>query len=321
MVGGRDGTVYLTDAGEHHQVRAVSSRGTVRTVAGGTRGFADGTGAAARFDTPSGIAMHPTGDLIVADTANNAIRRVSLAGEVTTLAGDGVPGFRDGPAARARFNGPIGVAVDARGHVFVADTYNDRIREITPEGLTTTLAGDGTPGWQDGHALQARFDTPAGLAIDRTGTLVVADTGNSLVRAVDADGRVTSKPTSAGLSQPLGVAASADGSVVVSDEQGGLVVWPPVGAPRLLAGGRLGHVDGSGHSARFRRPAGLALVGVRRLVVADAGNGLLRVLTDPAAPEPGPPSSPLWRATFDRERFRRIPLLWPVPHHHTLPRA
>lgn len=314
MVGGRDGTVYLTDAGEHHQLRAVSPRGEVWTLAGGTRGFADGRGAAARFDTPSGIAVHPTGDLIVADTANNAIRRVSPAGEVTTLAGDGVPGYRDGPAARARFNGPIGVAVDARGHVFVADTYNDRIREITPEGLTTTIAGDGTSGWQDGPAFQARFDTPSALAIDRAGALVVADTGNGRIRLVDAGGRVTSMPTGdIGLSQPLGVAASADGSLLVSDEHGALFVWPPEGAPRLLAGGRPGHVDGSGPAARFRRPAGLALLGVRRLVVADAGNGLLRLLTDPGAAAPAPPSSPLWRARFDRERFQRIPLLWPVP--------
>ncbi len=311
---GLDGTVYVTDAGSHHRIRTVSPRGDVSTLAGGIRGFADGTGAAARFDTPSGIALHPGGDLIVADTANNAIRRVSPTGDVTTLAGDGVPGYRDGPAAGARFNGPIGVAVDGRGHVFVADTYNDRIREITPQGLTLTIAGDGTPGWLDGPALEARFDTPAGLALDRSGTLVVADTGNGLIRLLDARGRVTTMPAGdTRLARPVAVAASADGSVLASDEQGRIFVWSPEGTGRLLAGGVPGYEGGLGPSARFRRPAGLALVGQRRLVLADAGNGVLRLLTDPARPDQRPPPSPLWRAAFDHDAFTRVPLLWPVP--------
>src|SRR5436189_4297660 len=100
------------------------------TIAGGEWGFADGNGTAARFDTPSGIAIDRQGMLYVADTGNNAIRRVTSSGDVSTVAGNTTPGYRDGRALEARFNGPVGVAVDRGGRVIVADTYNDRIRAV-----------------------------------------------------------------------------------------------------------------------------------------------------------------------------------------------
>ena len=110
-----DGRIFVSDAGSSHRIRQIAADGTVTTVAGGGRGFADGRGSQARFATPSGIAVAPDGTLVVADTGNHAIRRVSASGVVTTIAGDGTAGYVDGPSAQARFNAPVGVAVDAAG--------------------------------------------------------------------------------------------------------------------------------------------------------------------------------------------------------------
>jgi len=145
-----DGTIYVADGGDSPRIRRIAPDGHVSTLAGGERGFTDGTGPAARFDTPSALTLDPAGMLYVADTGNNAIRRIAPDGRVTTVAGNGLPGFGDGPAFDARFNGPIGVAADPHGRVLVADTYNDRIRVIDPDGMVRTLAGSGEPGSLDG---------------------------------------------------------------------------------------------------------------------------------------------------------------------------
>lgn len=313
IAAGQDGTLYVADAGDFPRIRVISSAGVVATLAGGTAGFADGAGALARFDTPSGLAIGPDGRVYLADTANNAIRVITPAGVVTTLAGDGSAGHRDGAGAAARFNGPIGVAVDARGHVFVADSYNDRIREIGPDGAVRTVAGTGEPGWADGPAAEARFDTPAGLAFDRAGRLLIADTGNGLVRTLDVEGRVSTLQTGAvGLSQPLGLAVDDEDTVFVSDERGQIVAVPREGPARILAGGRSGYADGLGSDAAFRRPAGISTAGRRRLVVADAGNRLVRLLTDPVSGEWRAPASPTMAPRFDADGFAQVPLLWPV---------
>jgi sugar lactone lactonase YvrE len=138
------GTLYVSDGGDNDRIRALRRDGTVATLAGGVEGFRDGQGAAARFDTPSGLALDATGNLYVADTGNHAIRKVTPDGVVTTLAGTGQPGWRDGPGVQAQFDGPMGVAVDASGRVIVADAYNDRVRAIAPDGQVTTLAGGPT---------------------------------------------------------------------------------------------------------------------------------------------------------------------------------
>ena len=159
----KDGAMYISDAGESNRIRKITPEGVVSTFAGGNEGFADGVGSAASFNTPSGLAIDSNGNLYVADTANNRIRKITPAGEVSTIAGDGTAGYLDGSAAQARFNGPIGVAVDSRGNVFVADTYNDRIRLISPDGNVSTLAGAGTPGHTDGDRNTSLFDTPCGI--------------------------------------------------------------------------------------------------------------------------------------------------------------
>src|SRR5687767_618192 len=208
-----DGTIFVADAGHADRIRRISPDGRVSTLAGGAPGFADGAGALAAFSTPSGLALAADGSVYVADTGNHAIRRVAPDGRVSTLAGDGTPGFADGPGEQARFNGPIGVAVAPDGRVLVADTYNDRIRAIDASGTVTTLAGSGRPGADDGLADAASFDTPAGIAVDAHGMVYVADTGNSVVRTLDRSGLVTTPPWAAGdgFVRPVGLAAGIDG--------------------------------------------------------------------------------------------------------------
>lgn len=310
---GIDGTVYVADAGDAQRIRAVTPDGRVFTAAGGDPGFADGVGAAAKFDAPSGLAVDTSGTLYVADTGNNAVRRVTADGRVSTLAGDGVAGYRDGPAAEARFNGPLGVAVDLTGRIIVADTYNDRIRAISPDGTVTTLAGGSQPGLVDAVGADARFDTPSGVAVDRAGRIYVADTGNGFVRIIDARCAVTTAPMlSEGPIRPVGIAVGAEGDVYVSDERGRIVAMLPGGDTRTLAGSTPGFRDGPGSNARFRAPAGLALAGPRRLVVADARNALVRMVADRTRLGPRPPPSPLTAPAFDVGGFAWQPLLWPV---------
>jgi sugar lactone lactonase YvrE len=187
-----DGSVYVSDAGESNRIRKLTAEGAVLTVAGGREGFADGAGAAASFNTPSALALDGAGNLYVADTGNNRIRRVTPDGGVTTLAGDGTAGLREGAAAQAQFDAPVGVAVDKDGNVYVADTYNDRVRQITKQGQVRTIAGAGSPGYADGDALaSALFDTPCGLAVSDAGEVYVADTGNNRLRKITKDGQVT----------------------------------------------------------------------------------------------------------------------------------
>jgi sugar lactone lactonase YvrE len=188
-----DGTVFVADAGESNRIRKLTPKGdAVSTLAGGGEGFADGAGASASFSTPSALALGPDGSLYVADTGNNRVRKISPDGRVTTVAGDGNAGFRDGPASQAEFDAPVGVAVDGAGEVFVADTYNDRVRVVTKDGQVKTVAGAEQPGFADGDALgESRFDTPCAVAVNEAGDLFVADTGNNRLRKITKDGRVT----------------------------------------------------------------------------------------------------------------------------------
>ena len=314
IVAAPDGTIFVADAGDAHRIRRISPDGRVSTLAGGTRGFADGVGNRAAFSTPSGLARAADGALYVADTGNHAIRRITPDGQVSTIAGDGTPGYADGPAREARFNGPIGLAVAPDGRVVVADTYNDRIRVIDRGGLVSTLAGSGVPGLFDGVADAASFDTPAGIAIDSRGIIYVADTANGLVRTVDQNGQVTTPPwaNGDGFFRPLGITVAPDGERYVADEGGRIVAIRTDGAIRTLAGAGIGFRDGAGRSAQFRSPSGIALVRPGHLVVTDAANALVRVVAATSQLPLQPPTSPTIRPQFDADAFSWAPLLWPV---------
>ncbi len=179
------GNVYVADSG-NNTIRKISPAGVVSTFVGtaGTYGPTNGTGAAARFSNPSGIAIDGSGNLYVTDTANHTIRKVSPAGVVTTLAGTAnQSGTADGAGAQARFNRPTGIAIDASGNLYVADTNNHAIRRISPSGNVTTIAGlKGTAGSDNGTGTSARFRSPAGVAVDAAGMVYIADTGNHTIR-------------------------------------------------------------------------------------------------------------------------------------------
>jgi DNA-binding beta-propeller fold protein YncE len=310
----RDGAVYVADGGEAPRILRISPDGRVESVAGGARGFADGAGAHARFDTPSALAIDAEGVLYVADTGNHAVRRIAPDGRVTTLAGDGVAGGTDGEAQHARFNGPIGIAVDGRGRVIVADTYNDRVRAIDRDGRVATIAGGAEAGAEDGSGSDARFDTPCGVAIDAAENIYVADSGNGAIRRIDPSGMVSTlaRDVEGGVLRPIGIAAGAEGALFVSDERGRIIELPRGLSTRTLAGSTAGFKDGAGTEARFRRLGGLALAADGRIVVADAGNRVIRSVSARSRLPLLLPPSPLFHPGFDRRTFERTPLLWPI---------
>ena len=309
-----DGSIYVSDAGVAQRIRRIAPDGAVTTVAGGSQGYADGPAATARFSTPSGLALGADGSLYVADTGNHVIRRLTPDGVVSTLAGALTPGYADGPARDARFDGPVGVAADAAGRVIVADTYNDRIRAVQTDGRVVTLAGSGVPGYVDGPAATARFDTPCGVAVDRAGNIYVADSGNGLVRLIAPSGDVSTMGPlpDDGLARPFGVAATGNGVVYVTDDRGRIVEIAPGAAARIVAGSRPGFADGAGADARFRSLTGIALAGEGRLVVVDARSALVRLVSAVSRQALRPPPPPAIQPAFDAAAFSREPLLWPI---------
>ncbi|HJP93059.1 MAG TPA: NHL repeat-containing protein [Pyrinomonadaceae bacterium] len=281
-----DGTIYITDAGESNRIRKIMPDGNVTTVAGGEEGFSDGVGAAASFNTPSGLALSPDGDLLVADTGNNRIRKITPEGQVSTVAGDGTAGYIDGPAAQARFNGPIGVAVDSQGNIYVADTYNDRIRLITKDGRVSTVADS--------------LDTPCGVAVMSSGSIVIADTGNNLLRKITPDGNVTTLPTQ-DLSSPTGLAVSHDNFIYVTELNRSRVVQvAPDGVARVISDAGFNQPTGVAIGPHSERPA--------ELYVADSGNYLVRKLDQTSAAAAA--ADPMPRLT--KETLGQQSLLWPL---------
>ena len=164
----------------------------VSTLAGsGTAAFANGTGTAASFDTPTGVAVDINGNVYIADMTNHRIRKITVAGVVTTLAGSGAAGSTNGTGVSAKFSSPRGVAVDASGNVYVADASNHQIRKITVAGVVTTLAGSGAAGSTNGTGVSAKFSSPRGVAVDASGNVYVADRSNNAIRKITAAGVVT----------------------------------------------------------------------------------------------------------------------------------
>ncbi|MCL2162058.1 MAG: hypothetical protein FWH56_09300 [Betaproteobacteria bacterium] len=175
------GNLYVTEY-DNHRIRKISPAGEVSSLAGGKAGFADGIGDAAQFHAPRGIAIDASGNLFVADGRNHRIRKITPAGEVSTLAGS-TDGFADGIGSAARFRNPDGITIDAKGNLYVADHYNHRIRKVSPAGEVVTLAG-GESGFADGIGSAARFYLPTDITIDAQGNLYVVDFGNNRIRKI-----------------------------------------------------------------------------------------------------------------------------------------
>ena len=178
------GTVYVSDS-TLNTIRKISAAGVVTTLAGsaGMAGSADGTGTAARFTVPYGVAVDTAGTVFVVDHGNHSIRAITPLGVVTTLAGEaGSAGALDGVGSAARFRFPSGVAADASGNVFVADTDNHTIRQISSGSVVAVVGGAGSPGSTDGLGTAARFYNPKGVAVNASGSLYIADRSNHTVR-------------------------------------------------------------------------------------------------------------------------------------------
>lgn len=236
MAADGSGNLFVADAGSCTIRKVVVSTGTVTTLAGtvGMCGSTDGTGAAARFSNPGGMAADGSGNLFVADAGSHTIRKIVVStGAVTTLAGTaGMSGSADGTGTAALFNAPRAVAADGSGNLFVADSSHTIRQVVVTTGVVTTLAGStGSAGSTDGTGGAARFNFPRGVAADGSGNLFVADMGNSTIRRV-----------------------------VVS-----------TGAVTTLAGtaGSTGGTDGTGAAARFFAPHCVAVDGSGNLFVAD----------------------------------------------------
>ncbi len=290
---------YVVDT-NNHTVRVVTSSGVVTTLAGlaGSSGSTNGTGSAARFNTPQGIAVDGSGTVYVADTFNHSIRRVAAGGVVTTLAGlASTPSNVDGPDSVARFKFPQGVAVGSSGTVYVGDTNNHTIRSVTSGGVVTTLAGFVDFGSTDGTGSGARFGQPFGAAVDATGTVYVADRSNHTIRKITSTGVVSTLAGSPGSSgatdatgsaarfnSPLGIAVDGAGFVYVADQFNCKIrKITPAGVVSTLAGGGICGIspaaDGTGTAARFLLPAGLAIDSAGTLYVADQGSNTIRRVT------------------------------------------
>lgn len=191
-----DGVLYVTDR-LNHVIRRITPDGQVSTFAGsGKAGTTDGVGSAASFELPNRIAIDEEGTLYVTEgrfldfgerTYGFRVRKITPDAEVTTLAGTGEPGYRDGPALSAEFDVPIGIDVDAKGNVYVVESGAHRIRRISPDGIVSTVAGSGTAGYADGPVSEANFWYPTDIAVGPSGKLYVADWKNHRIRVITAE--------------------------------------------------------------------------------------------------------------------------------------
>lgn len=292
-----EGNVYAADASAQ-TIRKINPAGVVSTLAGqpNTSGDVDGTGAAARFSFPEGLAVDARGNLIVADLGGPTVRVVTPAGVVTTLAGKaGSYARRDGMGAEARFTSPLGVAVSRSGTIFVADSEDNTIRQIGADARVTTLAGRiDSSGSADGAVAGARFFYPSGVTVDLAGNTYVADAQNHTVRKIARSGLVTTLAGAAGqrgsadgvgsaarFNYPGSIAVDADGNVYVVDQDNFTVrKISPEGAVRTLAGqvGNPGWDDGPGRTARFNRLNGIVVDASGTVFATDTDGPTIRVI-------------------------------------------
>lgn len=315
------------------------AKGVVGTYAGaGVAGDADGAGLAAAFNEPRGVAVDGAGVVYVSEFAGHRLRAISLDRAVTLLAGAAQSGSANGAPARARFNNPMGLSVDARGLTLaVADYYNNRVRRLTrPLGgawtvTTMTSRDDSDQSERPGQSAELWY--PTAVAVDRWGRVLVADSYNDRVRVLEAGGDITTL-TAGALLGPGGIAVDASGAVYIADTRHHRIckLTPPSPSPgtsspdpasaatpppldrawtlSVIAGsGATGRVDGAGATARFSEPRGLAVDKAGAVYVADAGNHCIRkivtgasglaTVSTVAGGSAGYVDGPLARARFD----------------------
>ena len=335
------GALYIAER-RNHRIRRVDKAGRITTVAGnGERGYGGdgGPAAGAWLYGPTGVAVDSSGALYIVDSENHRIRRVDKAGRITTVAGNGETGYRGdgGPAAGATLYYPYGLAVDNTGNLYIADTWNHRIRRVDAGGTITTVAGNGGQGFGGGGGLAVResLNNPTGVAVDEAGSIYIADSGNYRIRRVDAGGTITTVAGIGGaydsggagpaaeavLNQPQGVAVDGSGNVYIADTYNHRVRRVDVsGTLTTIAGTGVSGYGGDGGlaaTAQLNHPTGVAVDEAGNVYVADSRNHRIRVLTR-LPPPPGAPTrlkataaSPFridlsWRDNSDEEEGFRV---------------
>lgn len=288
---GADGSVIVTDRG-NNRIRRIQSGAAVPIAGATTAGYVEGTGAAARFRLPWRAVEDAQGNIFVADRDNHAIRKITPAGVVSTVAGTGTSGFADGDAATAQFNQPLDIVVDAAGNLYVADNLNHRIRKISTDGQVTTLAGNGTAGFANGTGTAAQFKNPSGLELDQDGNLLVADRLNHRIRKVTPAGVATTvagdgnsgyldgDAAGARFADPYGITVDGNGNVYIADLNNHKIRKITTGGKVVsIAGGARGFADGLGAGAQFNSPTDVCVDRDGVVYVADQANHAIRKLT------------------------------------------
>ncbi len=295
------GNLYIADA-SNRRIRKVDAAGVITTVAGnGRQGYGGdgGPAVAAQLSFPIGVALDGAGNLYIADSVSNSIRKVDAAGVITTVAGDGTRGYGGdgGAAVAARLYGPTGVAPDGAGNLYIADGGNSRIRKVDAAGVITTVAGDGVLGnsGDGGPASAARLISPRGVALDGAGNLYIADSVGNRIRKVDAAGVITTvagdgtegfsgdggPATAAQLRDPTGVAVDGAGNLYIADWYDNRIrkVDYSTGVITTVAGTGMNGYSGDGGlptEAQLQRPQHVALDGAGNLYIADRFNNRIR---------------------------------------------
>lgn len=282
-----DGSLIVANTGAHTIVRVEAVTGQPSVIAGKANesGDADGTGGAARFNGPIGVAVGKDGVIFVADTYNDRIRKIMPDGTVSTIAGGSEPGFADGQGSAARFDTPCGIAFAEDGSLLVADTGNHRIREVSPLGEVTTVAGTGETAERDGKPLDAAFAEPTAIAVTGPDEFYVADAAASSVRFCKLGNAPAKRPPA-------------------------LQGYDAPGVYKVAGGFPAGLNDGAMAGAQLNRPTGMALAAKNLLVFADSGNGMLRAFV-PEGATIGHQSRPA-AARIAAEKIRAaVPPRWP----------
>jgi streptogramin lyase len=295
------GTVYVTDFA-NHRIRKIGTdavqlplnRAVVTTIAGNSAvsPFTDGTGTNATFNQPYGIGVDSAGTIYVGDYLNQRVRKITTAGVVTTLAGQTARGSTNATGTNASFNDPTGIAIDSAGIIYVSEQSGVRVRKVTPAGVTTTLAGNGTQGYLDGTGTNAIFRLLVGITVDSSGTIYVADDNDHRIRKITpadvvttfagtgTSGSANGTGTNASFSFPRGITIDLAGNLYVADASNHRIrKITSGGVVSTFAGTTSGYLDGTGTNAQFNSPWGIAVDSGGILYVVDRGNNRIRRIT------------------------------------------